>query len=179
MKTLFVMMAMDVVPVQASTSSAAAPPAIEQSIYRPVPQDVELKKAIYVRERERPLLARITEASSAITEFLLDIHNAQGDTVTGIRHVAREAQPALRLPPFATTPVRGRYVFMTVYCWQSEHEDQLTFLVEWADITTKARYTDSYIFTRRNGSWYFDKHGSVAPWSWTQTKRYFQPQCPA
>ena len=179
MKTHFVPLAMGLLLTQACTSGATPRPAIEQSIYRPAPPYVNLKQGMYVRERERPLLARITDASSAITEFLLDIHNAQGDTVTGIRHVAREAQPVLRLPPFATAPIQGRFVFMTLYCWQSEHEDQLTFLVEWADITTGARYTDSYVFTRRNASWYFDRHGSVAPWSWTQTERYFQRQCPA
>ncbi|MGZ4891561.1 MAG: hypothetical protein ACXV2B_04805, partial [Halobacteriota archaeon] len=61
----------------------------------------------------------------------------------------------------------------------STNENQLEFLVEWADPMTKLRYTDSYVFAKNGSSWYFQKHGSTAPRYWAQTERYFQRECPA
>jgi hypothetical protein len=135
MKAHLVSVAIAIFLTQACTTNASKLPAIEQSIYHPVPPLVDLKQSIYVRERERPLLRNITNASEAIIRFLMDVRDAKG------------------------------FVFMTLYCWKSDNEDQLKFLVEWADVTTKARYTDSYVFARRGSSWYFEKHGGVAPYS--------------
>ena len=179
MKTHFGSVAIAILLPQACPADATTLPVVEQGIYHPAPPLVDLKQSIYVRERERPLLQHITNASDAIIQFLMDLYNAKGNTTAGIRHVMNESGSVPRLPPFATSPVQSRFVFMRLYCWESDSEDQLKFLVEWADATTKTRYTDSYVFVRRESSWYFEKHGSVAPWYWTQTERYFQRECPA
>lgn len=164
-----------------STPVWPAPPAtlpiVEQSIYQPAPPFVDLKQAIYVRERERPLLRRITGASDAIVAFLIDLHDRK-KTPADIRHVLPGSRSILRMPPQATSG-QGRFVDVLLYCWTSDRDDQLTFLIEWADVTTNARYTDSYVFVRQGTSWYFEKHGSVQPWRWTKTERYFQRSCPA
>lgn len=164
--------------LQPCAAQASKIPMIEQGIYRPAPPFVDLKQSIYVRERERWMLPRITDASDSIVLFLLDIDHPNGSSAFNVRHVMDESRGILRLPPLATSPIKGRYVFMTLYCWSSDNEDQLGFVVEWGDPITKLRYTDSYIFARRGSSWDFQKHGSAAPRYWTQTKRYFQRECP-
>ena len=178
MKTQLASLAIALFLTQACTTIATTRPRIEQGIYHPTPPFVDLKQRIYVRERERPLLPSITNASNSIIPFLTDMRNPQRNTA-GIRHVLNGSQAVLRLPPPATFSTQHRFVPMTLYCWESVHEDQLKFLVEWADVTTMARYTDSYVFVRRGSSWYFEKHGSVAPWHWMQVERYFQRECPA
>jgi hypothetical protein len=165
--------------LQACSAQPSKVPVIEQSIYHSAPPFANLKQSIYVRERERRLLPRITDASNSIVLFLLDMTNAKGETAVDVRHVMDESRAVLRLPPVATPAGRGRYVFMTLYCWSSRDESQLEFLVEWADMIGNARYTDSYVFTKNGSSWYFEKHGRAAPRYWTQTERYFQRECPA
>jgi hypothetical protein len=164
--------------LQACAAQASKIPLIEQGIYHPAPPFVDLKQSIYVRERERWLLPRITDASDSIVRFLLDINNPNGSSAFNVRHVMDESRKILRLPPLATSPLKGRYVFRTLFCWSSDNRDQLGFLVEWADPTTKLRYTDSYVFARHGSSWDFQKHGSAAPRYWTQTIRYVQRECP-
>lgn len=178
MKTHLVSVAIAIFLTQACAISPTTRPLIEQGIYHPTPPLVDLKQRFYVRERERPLLPRITNASDFIVQFLLDINHPKMTTVADIRHVLDESRSILRLPPPASSG-RRRFVNMMLYCWESNNEDQLRFLVEWADVTTMARYTDSYVFVRRGSSWYFEKHGSVAPWYWTQVKPYFQRECRA
>jgi hypothetical protein len=179
MKTHIAALGSTILLLQACSAQPSRMPVIEQGIYHPVPPFVDLKQAIYVRERERWLLPRITEASDSIVLFLLDIDNPNGSTAFNVRHVMDESRAILRLPPLATSPAKGRYVFLTLFCWSSENEDQLEFLAEWADPVTKHRYTDSYIFVRHGSSWDFQKHGSAARRYWTQTTRYFQRECPA
>jgi len=157
-------------------TSFATRPLIEQSIYRPTPPAVAIKQRFYVRERERPLLPLIDSASNAIVQFLLDVSHPFKGKVADIRPVLEEARPLLRLPP-ARSMGKGRFVSMMVYCWESEGDDRLRFLVEWADLT-RARYTDSYVFVRRGSSWYFEKHGATRPWHWTQEQLWFQRECP-
>ena len=176
MKTYFIAAIIAIFSLQACTSGGVARPVIEQGIYHPTPPSVEIKQRIYVRERERPLLPRINDASDSIVQFLLDMHLPKKTAAADVRHVLDGSRSILRLPPPAT--LQGRYVGMMVYCWESESEDQLKFLVEWADVTTMARYTDSYVFVQRGSSWYFEKHGGVTPWHWTKVEPYFQRNCP-
>lgn len=103
--------------------------------------------------------------------------NANAVPDAPIMSVLPAAIHSLRLPPLAG-PRERRFVPTSVYCWKSENQDHLEFLIEWGDITTKARYADSYIFILRGQEWYFERHGSVAPRSWVQTERYFQRMCP-
>lgn len=177
MKFLFASAAIALLSIPAWAAPRAALPVIEQSIYQPAPPFVDLKQAIYVRERERPLLPRIAGASDAIVAFLIDMHDSK-KSPTSIRHVLPTSQSLLRMPPQATFG-QGRYVHAMLYCWTSDRDDQLAFLIEWADVTTKARYTDSYVFVRRDATWYFEKHGTIKPLRWTKTARYFQRACPA
>lgn len=130
-----------------------------------------------MQERERPLLQIVTSASDSLIPFLIDMHNAR-PPAANVRQVTDAARSSLRVPPEATGG-RSRFVDMMEYCWTSENDNQLEFLVEWADVTTNSRYTDSYVFVRRGGAWYFDKHGHVTPWRWMQTERYFQRACPS
>lgn len=179
MKTQLASVAIAIFLTQGCTTIGTTRPVIEQGIYRPKPPFVDLKQQIYVRERERLLLPRITNASNSIIQFILDMYNPKVKTVGDMWHVLTGSQAVLRLPPPATSSTQGRFVAMSLYCWESDNEDQLKFFVEWADIGTMARYTDSYVFVRRGSFWYFEKHGSVAPWHWTKAKGYFQRQCPA
>lgn len=162
-----------------TTAEAVTVPVIEQGIYRPAPPFVDLKQSIYVRERERPVLGLVTDASTSIVRYLLEVF---ASTVVHpgapMPHVLPDARAAMRLPPLVSTGGSGRYVAMTLYCWTSDADNQLSFLIEWADITTHARYTDSYVFERRGRTWYFAGHGNIRPWHWTQTERYFQRACP-
>jgi hypothetical protein len=180
----FAVCAICAVAMWRSGSAATEPiPKIEQSIYKPAPPFATLKAVIYVRERERPLLPLIEDASTSLVQFLLDIFAYDNDISADIPYVLPEAHNRLRLPPLATLPgrkanVRNRYVDSALYCWRSDNPDQLRFLIDWADLTTKARYTDSYVFVRRGTAWYFEKHDTIPPWHWTQTQRYFQPMCP-
>lgn len=166
----------------AGSASTEPIPKIEQSIYKPAPPFENLKAAIYVRERERPLLPLIDDAGTSIVGFLLDIFAYGSGIRSDMPHVLPEARDRLRLPPPSTTPnaanTQRRFIDSAAYCWRSDNPDQLRFLIDWADITTKARYTDSYVFVRRGAAWYFERHDSVAPWHWVQTQRYFQLSCP-
>jgi hypothetical protein len=159
----------------ASLAQPARIPAIEQSIYRPEAPFENIKKSFYVRESERPLLDNIADASTSIARFLIATLDASTDTIHSVR---AETQERLRLPPTSTSDGALRYVGMLVYCWTSSESDQLEFLIEWADITTNARYTDSYVFVLQEDKWLFDRHGSTPPWHWGQTERYFQRNCP-
>ncbi|MCC2973317.1 hypothetical protein [Massilia sp. IC2-476] len=176
MKMRIALLALACVLMQACGIGANTP-RIEQSIYRPAPPWIGLKQGFYVREHERPLLPSIASASDSIATFLLDLHHPDKKTLGSIRQVLDESRPLLRLPPHASGR-RERYIAILLYCWQSEGENQLSFLVEWADVTM-ARYTDSYVFVRRGASWYFEGHGNIAPWHWIQVQRYFQRTCPA
>lgn len=178
MKSALIAGMLALMTTQACTSATVTRPAIEPGIYEAAAPFVDIKQSFYVRERERPLLADIAGASDAIVLFLIDMHNA-GGSAPRIRQVEDGARGALRLPPSATRPAPGRYVDTALYCWESDHPGQLKVVIEWGDIVTKARYTDSYVFVRRGTSWYFARHGSYAPWHWTQTERYFQRACPA
>lgn len=157
-------------------------PKIERSIYKPAPPFENLKAVIYVRESERPLLPLIDDASTSIVRFLLDLFAYGSGIRSDLPHVLPEARDRLRLPPLATTPdtanMQRRFIQSAAYCWRSDNPDQLRFLIDWADMMTKARFTDSYVFVRRNAAWYFEKHDTVAPWHWVQTQRYFQLSCP-
>lgn len=158
-------------------ANAGKIPRIEQGIYRPTPPLENIKQHFYVRERERPVLDLITEASIPIARFLLEFHASPDGSV--MPHVLAEARDSLRLPPNASRDSTRRYVGSLLYCWKSKDNDHLEFLIEWGDITTNARYTDSYVFVRRGPSWYFEQHGSIPPWHWKQTERYFQRACPS
>lgn len=175
MKLHFAFTSAIILLTQACTSNAGSQPPIDQTIYHPAPPFVDLKQSIYVRERERPLLPLVTDASNSLIPFLIDMHN--GVAVSDIRQVMDESRSLLRVPPHATFG-QSRFVDTKVYCWTSNNEKQLKFLIEWGDITTNARYTDSYVFIRHANSWYFEKHGTMAPWSWKLTRRYFQRECP-
>lgn len=180
MKPTVVFVALTIFVSQANLAQAGKIPAIEQGIYRPAPPFENIKQSFYVRERERPLLDLTTDASTSLARFLIDAHNmSPSKPASAMPHVLAEAQGGLRLPPMATTGGNGRYVGLVVYCWKSKEKDHLEFLIEWGDITTNARYTDSYVFVRRGPSWYFEKHGSIPPWHWAQTERYFQRACPS
>lgn len=176
MKLHLTLAAIAIFLMQPYATNARTLPSIEQSIYQPTPPFVDLKQSIYVRESERRLLPLISSASDSIIPFLIDMHDSK-KTVASIRQVIEQSRSMLRVPPQATFG-QGRFVDMMVYCWTSDNEDQLKFLIEWADLTTKARYTDSYVFIRHGGSWFFEKHGTVAPSRWTQTQRYFRRGCP-
>ena len=155
-------------------------PAIEQGIYTPSTPFENTKQSFYVRERERPLLSVISDADTSIALFLHDVTQAvSAESILTIRSVLPSARKQLRLPPLATFNKSSHYVYSSLYCWKSANMDQLEFFIDWADIATNARYTDSYIFVRRGTSWYFKDHGSVAPRQWIQTERYFQRTCPS
>lgn len=155
-------------------------PAIEQGIYTSDTPFENTKQSFYVRERERSLLSTISDADTSIALFLHDVVSAvSAESIQTIRLVLPVARQQLRLPPLATFDKSTRYVYLSVYCWKSENRDQLEFLIDWGDITTNARYTDSYVFIRSGPSWYFKNHGSVAPRQWIQTERYFQRTCPS
>jgi hypothetical protein len=180
MKPRVVFVALTIFVSQANLAQAGKIPAIEQGIYQSAPPFENIKQSFYVRERERPLLDLITDASTSLARFLIGSHNmSSAKPASAMPHVLADAQGGLRLPPMATTGGNGRYVGLVVYCWKSKEKDHLEFLIEWADITTNARYTDSYVFVRRGPSWYFEKHGSIPPWHWTQTEPYFQRTCPS
>jgi len=155
-------------------------PIIEQGIYQPAPPFENIKQSFYVRERERPLLGPITDASTSIARFLIAVsYKPMVIPTPAIPQVLAEGSSALRLPPIASAAKNSRYVGSILYCWKSDKPGNLEFLIEWGDITTNARYTDSYIFVKRESSWYFEKHGKIAPWHWKQNKRYFQRDCPS
>ncbi|MQA21574.1 hypothetical protein [Rugamonas rivuli] len=175
MKALVVFAALAIGFAPAGMAQTRRLPAIEQGIYHPEPPFENIKQSFYIRERERPLLNLITDASTSIALFLIDAHNA----LPGTSKLLAETSGGLRLPPMATVDRTMRFVGTGLYCWQSKDDDHLEFLIEWADITTNARYTDSYVFARRGPGWHFEKHGSIPPWHWTQTERYFQRACPS
>lgn len=162
----------------ALTEAGKIPP-IEAGIYTPDAPFETVKQSFYVRERERPLLSTILQADTSIAMFLIDLHQeVSTESIQAIRSVLPDASRELRRPPIATLEQSTRYYPASLYCWTSEREDQLEFFVDWADITTNARHTDSYVFVRRGTVWYFKEHGKDPPRQWTQTERYFQRACP-
>lgn len=174
MKTHDVLAALAICVSLTSYANAGQIPSIEQSIYKPTPPLENIKQKFYVGERERPILDLITEASTPISRFLLELYALPDGSV--MPHA--EARDKVRLPP-KSIHSSGRYVGAFLYCWKSTDRDHLEFLIEWGDITTNARYTDSYVFVRQGPSWHFEQHGSIPPWHWKQTERYFQRACPS
>jgi hypothetical protein len=71
----------------ASLANAAPTPVIEQSIYVPVPPFENIKQSLYVREQERPLLPLITDASTSIAGFLIDVHASSSKPESSMPHV--------------------------------------------------------------------------------------------
>jgi len=168
-----------VLPRLAPAGTEKIPP-IEPGIYTPSTPFENTKQSFYVRERERPLLSVISDADTSIALFLHDVMNAVStESIQTIRSVLPDARERLCLPPLATFDTSTRYVHLSLYCWGSENKDQLQFFIDWGDVTTNARYTDSYIFVRNGTSWYFKDHGNVAPRQWIQKERYFQLTCPS
>lgn len=154
-------------------------PVIEQGIFKPAPPMESIKETFYVREVERPLLPQITAASNSIARFLIDTTTGPASRPHDAKRELRETVTVdPRPPPIASSDGKRRYVPSSVYCWKNDGKDHLKFLVEWGDITTSARYTDSYVFIRKGTTWSFEKHGNLPPYHWEQTAIYFQRPCP-
>ena len=147
MKPRVVFVALTIFVSQANLAQAGKIPAIEQGIYQSAPPFENIKQSFYVRERERPLLDLITDASTSLARFLIDSHNmSSAKPASAMPHVLADAQGGLRLPPMATTGGNGRYVGLVVYCWKSKEKDHLEFLIEWILQPTRATLTPTSLF---------------------------------
>lgn len=94
-----------------------------------------IKLAFSVRDSERPIVATIKDASTAIASFAQEMTQTHDGNLV--------ARGSLRLPPEASNG-NSRYIQALFYCWELLAQDKLQLQIEWADITTLLRYTDAY-----------------------------------
>jgi hypothetical protein len=140
--------------------------------------NLSLKERFLIVDSERQLSSVINSASDSITWFIREIIDTPvSSRPDRMRYAFPEAVATLRLPPIASDG-RGRFIVSAIYCWKIEKKIKLEFLIEWADITTNRRYTDSYVMQRSGEKWLFAGHGTVKPWNSFQSGLRGLRKCP-
>jgi hypothetical protein len=125
-----------------------------------------IKQAFLVKDNEKKIVAEIRSASTSIALFTMELMTAKANSPKdSLKHALPDSREQLRLLPEASNG-KDRYVYSTFYCWKLIDPDQLQVQIEWADITTPQRYTDSYVFLRKGSEWYFSRHGDLTPFSY-------------
>lgn len=136
-----------------------------------------IKLAFAVKDTEKPIVGTIMDASNSIASFTKEVMASHANpSRSALTHVLPEARQQLRLPPEASNGT-DRYVYSQFYCWKVIGKDQLQVQIEWADITTPQRYTDSYVFTKKGTAWYFSHHGNLAPFRYALAGYDFKRPC--
>lgn len=138
-----------------------------------------VKQHFITAEHDRPVIHLVNSASTSIAVFANSVYDHLPNALlSNIKRVLPGSQQRLRLPPSNKFDSNRRYIYMAFYCWQAVGVDRLQFLIEWADLQTKDRYTDSYIFVKSRSEWYFESHGQIAPWRSPPMKPNQLRQCP-
>lgn len=139
---------------------------------------MHIKRGFLVAADERVIVGEINDASTSIASFIQEIFELKlGRSRDSLKHVLPEARQTLRLPPVDSRGEPDRYVAMLFYCWKSIDSDRLQVRIEWSDVTTSNRYTDSYVFRKSGPAWYFEQHGDFQPIHWLPKQRYFTRAC--
>lgn len=136
-----------------------------------------IKQAFLVADHEKPIVGTIRDASTSIASFANEVMATHADpSRSALVHVLPAAKETLRLPPEASNGT-DRYVFSRFYCWKLADPSQLQLQIEWADVTTPQRYTDSYVFVKSGTRWYFSHHGDLAPFRYRLVGYDFNLPC--
>jgi hypothetical protein len=139
---------------------------------------LHIKLGFAVEDSEKNIVEVIKDASTSIAFFSKEIAGTHGtDSKKSITYIVPEARDALRLPPEATNGT-DRYVAMNFYCWKLLNPTKLQVNIEWADITTPRRYTDSYVFEKAGDKWLLLEHGNMEPFRYELVGYQFKRPCP-
>jgi len=138
---------------------------------------VFIKRAFLVQDNEKKMVEEIRSASTSIALFAMELMaTTANSSKDSLKHALPDSREQLRLLPEASNG-RDRYIFSTFYCWKLIAPDQLQVQIEWADITTPQRYTDSYVFLRKGSEWYFSRHGDLIPFRYSLKGYEFKRPC--
>jgi hypothetical protein len=135
-----------------------------------------IKLAFSVKQDESNIVGVIDDASTSIASFTKEVAELQSEYLhrnfpsnkysrDELKYVLPEARNTLRLPPKASTGQDG-YVYSNFFCWKLLAPGVLQTNIEWGDITTPKRFTDSYIFKKIGSKWYFERHGDMMPFTY-------------
>ncbi|MFZ6754026.1 hypothetical protein ACO0KY_11715 [Undibacterium sp. Dicai25W] len=136
-----------------------------------------IKQGFLVKDNEKKIVAEIKSASTSIALFAMELRTVTANSSKdSLKHVLPDSREQLRLLPEASNGT-DRYVYSTFYCWKLIAPDQLQVQIEWDDITTPQRYTDSYVFLRKGSEWYFSRHGDLVPFRYSLKGYEFKHPC--
>ena len=136
-----------------------------------------IKDGFIVKDNEKKIVAEIRSASTSIALFAMELRTVTANSSKdSLKHVLPDSREQLRLLPEASNGT-DRYVYSTFYCWKLIAPDQLQVQIEWDDITTPQRYTDSYVFLRKGSEWYFSRHGDLVPFRYSLKGYEFKHPC--
>lgn len=136
-----------------------------------------IKLSFAVEDSEKDIIHTITDASTSIAFFAKEVLATHGTTSReSMTYVAKDKRDSLRLPPEASNGT-DRYVYSNFYCWKLLNPTRLQVNIEWADITTPARYTDSYVFEKIGSKWIFVEHGDLEPFRYQLSGYQFKRPC--
>ena len=136
-----------------------------------------IKDGFIVKDNEKKIVAEIKSASTSIALFAMELRTVTANSSKdSLKHVLPDSREQLRLLPEASNGT-DRYVYSTFYCWKLIAPDQLQVQIEWDDITTPQRYTDSYVFLRKGSEWYFSRHGDLVPFRYSLKGYEFKRPC--
>jgi hypothetical protein len=136
-----------------------------------------IKQAFLVKEDEKKIVEEIKNGSTSIALFAMELMAIKTNSPRdSLKHVLPESGEQLRLLPEASNGI-DRYVYSSFYCWKLIDPNQLQVQIEWGDITTPQRYTDSYVFLRKGSQWYFSRHGDLIPFRYSLKGYEFKRPC--
>ncbi|MBC3863052.1 hypothetical protein H8K32_13150 [Undibacterium jejuense] len=136
-----------------------------------------IKRAFLVRDNEKEIVEEIESASTSIARFAMELMETKANSSKdSLKQVLPGSREQLRLLPEATNG-RDLYIYSVFYCWKLIDPDQLQVQIEWGDITTPQRYTDSYVFLRKGSEWYFSRHGDLIPFRYSLKGYEFKRPC--
>jgi hypothetical protein len=136
-----------------------------------------IKQGFLVKKNEKEIVEVIKNASTSIALFAKELMaTKENSSRDSLKHVLPESREQLRLLPDATNG-KDKYVYSSFYCWNLIDPDQLQVQIEWGDITTPQRYTDSYVFLRKGSEWYFSRHGDLIPFRYSLKGYEFKRPC--
>lgn len=136
-----------------------------------------IKEAFLVQDNEKKIVEEIKSASTSVALFTQELMATKANSSKdSLKHALPDSREQLRLLPEATNG-RDLYIYSVFYCWKLIDPDQLQVQIEWADITTPQRYTDSYVFLRKGSQWYFSRHGDLSPFRYSLKGYEFKRPC--
>ncbi|MGV7210073.1 hypothetical protein ACLB1G_19715 [Oxalobacteraceae bacterium A2-2] len=161
------------------SDAAAADSLAERNGLIVSPPDMDIKNKIFVANDERDLASTINFAVPSVVNFVKTIRRVSIKSKdSDVDKLFPNSMETPHLPP-VRNDAPGRYVVHYIYCWKHPDVDHLSFMVEWADVTSNLRYVTSYVMKINNKIWVYEKNGDKTPWFWREYPPAKIRSCPS